>query len=89
MTRRPESTAAAPPPQPEANGADWVARLRAAGFAGPTIGWFLEDHLDAASNAAMALAPNVAVTRKIDIALSNSFGFGGTNASLVLGKVRG
>ena len=35
------------------------------------------------------LAPNAAVKRKIDIALSNSFGFGGTNASLVLGKVTG
>ena len=35
------------------------------------------------------LAPNVAVKRKIDVALSNSFGFGGTNASLVLGRVHG
>jgi 3-oxoacyl-[acyl-carrier-protein] synthase II len=35
------------------------------------------------------LAPNTAVKRKIDIALSNSFGFGGTNASLILGKVAG
>ncbi|AUH63124.1 beta-ketoacyl-ACP synthase II [Paracoccus zhejiangensis] len=33
------------------------------------------------------LAANAAVRRKIDVALSNSFGFGGTNASLVLGKV--
>ena len=35
------------------------------------------------------LAPNVAVKRRIDVALSNSFGFGGTNASLVLGRVAG
>ena len=35
------------------------------------------------------LAPNAARHRRIDVALSNSFGFGGTNASLVLGKVRG
>ncbi len=34
------------------------------------------------------LVPNVARKRKIDVVLSNSFGFGGTNASLVLGKVR-
>ncbi len=35
------------------------------------------------------LAADKAVRRKIDVALSNSFGFGGTNASLVLGKVAG
>jgi GT2 family glycosyltransferase len=43
------------------DGAAWVGKLRAAGFAGPAIGWFLEDHLDAASNAAMALAPDIVV----------------------------
>lgn len=34
------------------------------------------------------LVPNVARKRRIDVALSNSFGFGGTNASLVLGRVK-
>ncbi len=33
------------------------------------------------------LAPKAAQKREISIALSNSFGFGGTNASLILGKV--
>jgi 3-oxoacyl-[acyl-carrier-protein] synthase II len=32
---------------------------------------------------AIDLVPNTARQRKIDVALSNSFGFGGTNASLV------
>ncbi len=34
------------------------------------------------------LAPKVAVKREINVVLSNSFGFGGTNASLVMGKVK-
>ncbi len=33
------------------------------------------------------LAPNAKRERAIDVALSNSFGFGGTNASLVLGRI--
>ncbi|MEM6465501.1 MAG: beta-ketoacyl-ACP synthase II [Pseudomonadota bacterium] len=33
------------------------------------------------------LAPNTARKRKIDVALSNSFGFGGTNASVVFRRV--
>jgi 3-oxoacyl-[acyl-carrier-protein] synthase II len=33
------------------------------------------------------LAPNKPVHRRVDVALSNSFGFGGTNASLILGRV--
>ncbi|MFN3526855.1 MAG: beta-ketoacyl-ACP synthase II, partial [Paracoccus sp. (in: a-proteobacteria)] len=35
------------------------------------------------------LAANAAVRRRVDVALSNSFGFGGTNASLILGRVAG
>lgn len=33
------------------------------------------------------LAPNAKRERKIDVALSNSFGFGGTNASVLFGRV--
>ena len=33
------------------------------------------------------LAPNAKRERKIDVALSNSFGFGGTNASVLFGKL--
>ena len=40
-----------------------------------------------AVKAKLDLAPNQKRERKIDVALSNSFGFGGTNASLVLARV--
>lgn len=49
------------------------------GIAPPTLNLDnpeVETHID--------LVPKVARKRKIDVALSNSFGFGGTNASLVL-----
>ena len=34
------------------------------------------------------LVANHAKDKKVNIALSNSFGFGGTNASIVVGKVK-
>ena len=34
------------------------------------------------------LVANYAKDKKVNIALSNSFGFGGTNASIVVGKVK-
>lgn len=39
-----------------------------------------------AVESAVDLAPNAKVERNIDVALSNSFGFGGTNASVIFGK---
>lgn len=50
-------------------------------IAPPTIN--LENPVDSR----LDLAPNKAVKRKIDVALSNSFGFGGTNASVVFKKL--
>ncbi|MEL6802012.1 MAG: beta-ketoacyl-ACP synthase II [Pseudomonadota bacterium] len=42
---------------------------------------------DPAVEPKLDLAPNAKREREINVALSNSFGFGGTNASLILGKV--
>jgi 3-oxoacyl-[acyl-carrier-protein] synthase II len=44
---------------------------------------------DPAVDTPIDLVPNKSVKRKINYALSNSFGFGGTNASVVFGKVEG
>jgi len=52
-------------------------------IAPPTLN--LDDPEDAA--AGMDLVPHKAKARKIDVALSNSFGFGGTNACLIFRKV--
>jgi 3-oxoacyl-[acyl-carrier-protein] synthase II len=53
------------------------------GIAPPTIN--LDDPSDGCD---IDLAANAARERKIDAVLSNSFGFGGTNASLVLTKIK-
>lgn len=54
------------------------------GVVPPTIN--LENPEDAIGD--FDLVPNVAKQRKVDVAISNSFGFGGTNASLVLKRVK-
>ena len=54
------------------------------GIVPPTIN--LEEPEDTVGD--FDLVPNVAKQRKVDVALSNSFGFGGTNASLVLKKIK-
>ena len=41
-----------------------------------------------AADTVVDLAPNAKRERKVDVALSNSFGFGGTNASIIFGKLR-
>jgi 3-oxoacyl-[acyl-carrier-protein] synthase II len=52
-------------------------------IAPPTIN--LDDPVEQAGN--FDLVPKVAKKRKIDVALSNSFGFGGTNASVVFKRI--
>ena len=54
------------------------------GVVPPTIN--LTDPVDEAGD--FDLVPNVAKKRKVDVAISNSFGFGGTNASLVIKRVK-
>jgi 3-oxoacyl-[acyl-carrier-protein] synthase II len=48
----------------------------------PTINLFNQDEA-----CDLDYVPNVARQMKIDVALSNSFGFGGTNGTLVFRKV--
>ena len=54
------------------------------GIVPPTIN--LDDPIDEVGN--FDLVPHVAKKRKVDVAISNSFGFGGTNASLVIKRVK-
>ena len=54
------------------------------GVVPPTIN--LDDPEDAVGD--FDLVPHAAKKRKVDVAISNSFGFGGTNASVVLKKVK-
>jgi 3-oxoacyl-[acyl-carrier-protein] synthase II len=51
----------------------------------PTIN--LENVDPACAALGLNLTPNTAVTKRVDHALANSFGFGGTNASLVVGRI--
>ena len=53
------------------------------GIVPPTIN--LDDPEDAVGDT--DLVPHTAKKRKVDVALSNSFGFGGTNASIILKKI--
>ncbi len=53
--------------------------------ASPTINIFNQD-IEAGCD--LDFVPNTARDMKVDTALSNSFGFGGTNATLVIGKLR-
>lgn len=54
------------------------------GIVPPTIN--LDEPEDAVGD--FDLVPHVAKKRKVDVAVSNSFGFGGTNASIVLTKIK-
>lgn len=54
------------------------------GIVPPTIN--LQDPEDEVGD--FNLVPNKAQKREVNVALSNSFGFGGTNASLVLKKIK-
>lgn len=61
----------------------FAAMSLSTGIVPPTIN--LEDPEDAAEG--MELVAKTARERKLDVALSNSFGFGGTNVTLALGAV--
>lgn len=54
------------------------------GVVPPTIN--LDDPIDEVGD--FDLVPNKAKKRKVDVAISNSFGFGGTNASVLLKRVK-
>jgi 3-oxoacyl-[acyl-carrier-protein] synthase II len=64
-------------------GIEFVASLLAVrdGIIPPTI-----NYDDPDPKCALNYTPNVAVKRPVRYAMSNSFGFGGHNASLIVGK---
>ena len=50
----------------------------------PTINFFTPDP---AIDQALDITPNVAKAREINVALSNGFGFGGHNATVIFRKI--
>jgi 3-oxoacyl-[acyl-carrier-protein] synthase II len=68
-----------------AMGAFTAVHAIASGVITPTIN--LENVDPNCAALGLNFTPNTAVTKKVDYTLANSFGFGGTNASLVFGRV--
>ena len=61
----------------------YCAKAITDGVIPPTLN--LQDPIDEAQG--LNLVPNQAIKQEVKVALSNSFGFGGTNASVILRKI--